>query len=51
MRISAAAKVEFWGGLGGFIEAEAMMEDVPLGASGMRWTVSVELSSCSVKRR
>lgn len=51
MRISAAAKIASCGGSGGVIETEAMMEDVPLGAAGMAWTESVELSSCSVNRR
>lgn len=51
MRISAAAKRAPCGGLGGVIKADAMMVDVPLGAGGISWTVSVELSSCKVNRR
>jgi len=51
MRISAAAKTAPCGGSGGVIETEAMIGDVALGAAGTHWTVSIELSSCSVKRR
>ena len=50
MRISAAAKIAPCREVGA-VEADAMMDDVPLGAGGILWTESVELSSCKVKSR